>query len=289
VTQFATDIAELLKKVTHVEKSEEEVLAQVAALDPRDFIDVEVPLESAFFTSVAWKAVFAKPATQAFLVLYGVGWAANCLNNNSTVECLNWDGTPRPEYLWTSSWNMWMGYVFPGASSNLHSACGTLYCVWHRDLAGATLRHGWRRPVMVLAAWSLVSVLVMAIKMYAIGMTKDEQERSCMVHGNVSGPDGMRFYGEEFIILLAVWAVIWAAFVAVTYTGKRGLVAFMWFMAVFGLPLAVILLILLPGDLFFFIASLFIASLFLACTYILVKRHYLLKRTMAGLLKDRQT
>ena len=90
VTQFATDIAELLKKVTHVEKSEEEVLAQVAALDPRDFIDVKVPLESAGFTSVAWKAVFAKPATQAFLVLAGVGLAAWILYLNTTIECLGW-------------------------------------------------------------------------------------------------------------------------------------------------------------------------------------------------------
>jgi hypothetical protein len=138
----------LARRVTHVEKSAKKnvLLAKVAALDPRDFIDVKVPLESAAFTSVAWKAVFAKPATQAFLVLYGVGNAALALYSNSNMECLGWDGTPHPEYVWTSSWNMWMGWVFPGASFHLHSACGTLYCVWHRDLAGATLRHGMRRP-----------------------------------------------------------------------------------------------------------------------------------------------
>jgi hypothetical protein len=143
---------------------------------------------------------------------------------------------------------------------------------------------------MVRVAWRLVSVLVMAIKMYAIGMTKDEQARSCMVRGNVSGPDGMRFDGEGHMNGKVGEAVIFAAFVAVTYTGKRGLVALLWFVAVFGLPGGVIVLILavfgLPGAAFW---SIFCLLLFPACTYILVKRHYLVKRTTAGLLKDRQT
>ena len=121
--------------------------------------------------------------------------------------------------------------------------------------------------------------------MYAIGMTKDEQERSCLVKGNVSGPDGMRFEGEGLIIGRAAFGVLFSALVAVTYTGKRGAAAFMWFFAVFGLPLAVIFLIF--GNK----VGLFIVFLltFLFFTYILVKRHYLLKRTTAGLLKDRQT
>ena len=89
----------------HVEQSEEEVLAQVAAVDPRDFIDVKVPLDSSAFTSVAFQAVFAKPATQAFL-LAGVGMAALSLYINSTVKCLGWEGTHHPEYVWTSSWEI---------------------------------------------------------------------------------------------------------------------------------------------------------------------------------------
>ena len=262
-----------------VEQSEEEVLALLAALDPRDFIDVEVPLESAVYTSVAWKAVAAKPATQAFLVLLGVGMAALSFYINSNEKCLGWDGIHHPEYVWTSSWDMWSGRVFPFASSPLHFACGTLYCVWHRDLAGATLRHGMRRPCMVFAAWYLVSVLVMAIKMYAIGMTKDEQERSCLVRGNASD---LRFEGEKFMIERVQRAVASFVFVAVTYTGKRGLVACLWFFAVFGLPLAV----LARGDPGW---SIFVLLLFLPSAYILVKRHYLLKRTTAGLLKDRKT
>jgi hypothetical protein len=247
VTQFATDIAEPLKKVTHVEKSEKEVLAQVAALDPRDFIDVKVPLESSAITSVAWKALFAKPAMQAVQVLNGVGWIALNLYFNSTVECLGWDGTHHPEYVWTSSWAMWSDFVFPTASTNLHIACGNFYCMWHRNLAGATLRHGIRRPFMVAAAWLLGSALVLAIKIYAIGMTKDEQERSCMVMGNESSStegveglrfegEGLQFVGEKAMMWTAVFAVIAAAAVAVTYTGKRGLVAWAWFWAVFGLP-----------------------------------------------------
>ena len=106
-----------------------------------------------------------------------------------------------------------------------------------------------------------------------------------MVRGNVSDPDGMRFDGEVHMIYSARLAVTWAAFVAVTHTGKRGLVAFMWFFAVFGLPFAVILLILL-GNPAAFVGSVFLSLFF---THILVKRHYLLKRTTAGLLKDRQT
>ena len=87
------------------------------------------------------------------------------------------------------------------------------------------------------------------------------------------------------MILLVAFGVFFAALVAVTYTGKRGAVAFMWLFAVFGLPLAVMFLTLL-NKIGLFIACLL---LFLACTYILVKRHYLLKRTTAGLLKDRKT
>ena len=59
----------------------------------------------------------------------------------------------------------------------------------------------------------------------------------------------------------------------------------MWFFAVFGLPLAVAVLILLGNPAPFAVSLL----LSLACTYILVKRHYLIKRTMAGLLKVRKT
>ena len=79
----------------------------------------------------------------------------------------------------------------------------------------------------------------------------------------------------------AVLAVLSAAFVAVTYAGKRGFVAF----GLFNLPLAVIFLILQENTAGFIGFLL----LFLCCNYILVKRHYLLKRTTAGLLKDRQT
>ena len=90
----------------------------------------------------------------------------------------------------------------------------------------------------------------------------------------------------------AVWAVTSAALVAVTYTGKRGAAAFMWFCAVFGLPLAVFLWILLnyysSGNPAYNTPLLCLLG-FLTCTYILVKRHYLLKRTTAGLLKDRKT
>ena len=106
-----------------------------------------------------------------------------------------------------------------------------------------------------------------------------------MVRGNASDPDGMRFEGEKHVINRAAFAVIFAALVTVTYTGKRGLVVFMWFFAVFGLPFAVILLILL-GNPAASVTSLILSLLF---THILVKRHYLLKRTTAGLLKDRQT
>ena len=52
----------------------------------------------------------------------------------------------------------------------------------------------------------------------------------------------------------------------------------------FGLPLVV--LTFNPKNPF---GSLLFSLLFLFSTYILVKRHYLLKRTTAGLLKDRKT
>ena len=80
------------------------------------------------------------------------------------------------------------------------------------------------------------------------------------------------------------WAVIWAAGVAVTCTGKRGFVAWLWLCVVFGLPFAVWLWS--PNDPGRCVAALL---LFLVASYILFKRHYLLKHTIAGLLKDRQT
>ena len=273
----------------------EELLAEVAALEPRDYIDTKVPLESAGFTSTAWQAVSAKRPSQAALVLVGFGYSAMSIARNVQDDCTGFDGSPHPEYVWTSSWRLWADWVFPFSSTMLHVASATLYCVC-KGRPGAVLRLAVRIPIMCCLVWFLAVIPWMATQLHlkAGGMTMQEQERTCLVSmpGGMTGitpGEGAQFHGETFLLSRVLMAIGYSMFLALTYSGRFGFMLSMWFCAVFGLPCAAVAAWLAISNewgmgIFW---SAFCVLLFLFCTRILVKRHGLLKRTTAGLLKDK--
>jgi hypothetical protein len=101
----AAEIASFTERVNSVfgvlsrpPQTKESVLADIQRASPAAYADVNIPIESAAFTSLAFQCVFSKPlgefgvfAAGALAIFYG-------LFDAITDPCAGFDGTPHPEY-----------------------------------------------------------------------------------------------------------------------------------------------------------------------------------------------